>query len=119
MEFKNKLEVRAVKAKWVKIYKSNLIMLTEPLHFNPEPIDENYHSLLNLYKKSDIFDLDGLGINVVLDKLLQIYNRKLKEGIHTGYLMPIILYIIEALQEIEDRYEEVADVDVTQNNKIS
>lgn len=119
MEFKNKLEVRAEKARWVKIYRKNIIILTEPLHFNPEPIDENYHSLLNLYKKADIFDLDGLGINAVLDKLIQVYDRKIKEGIHTGYLMPIILYIIDTLQEIEDKFEDVVGVDTIQNDKIS
>lgn len=119
MEFKNKLEVRAEKARWVKIYKKNLTMLTEPLHFNPEPIDENYHSLLNLYKKADIFDLDGLGISAILDKLIQIYDRKIKEGIHAGYLMPIILYIIDTLQEIEDKFEDVVGADATQNNKLS
>lgn len=112
MEFIKVEDVVTERSKWEKIYKKNLIILTEPLHFNPEPINENYHSLLYLYKKSDIFDLTGLGINAVLDKLLQIYDSKTKAGIHIGYLMPIILYIIETLKEIESRMRETVDVDI-------
>lgn len=112
MEFTKVEDVVTERSKWEKIYKKNLIILTEPLHFNPEPINENYHSLLSLYKKSDIFDLNGLGINVILDKLLQIYDSKRKAGIHIGYLMPIILYIIETLKEIESRMIETVGVDI-------
>ena len=56
--------------------------------------------------------MTGLGINVVLDKLLQIYDSKRKAGIHIGYLMPIILYIIETLKEIESKMRETVDVDI-------
>lgn len=105
----NKDSVIGLIKKYDKEYKINLMILTVPLSLNPEPIDENYHKILDFYKSADIFNIEGENKLDSVCKLINMVDSKKAEGINIGYLMPHILYILELLNDISKMFECVSD----------
>lgn len=101
--------ITALINQYKKAYNKNLAILTAPLGFNPEPIDENYHKLLKFYKGVDIFDLEGKDNVESVNKIIGIIEAKKAAGISIGYIMPHILYVIELLSEI---YSDIVKIDI-------
>lgn len=83
-------------------YNKNLALLTKPLNLNSEPIDDNYHKLMEFYRGADIFDIEGKDKVESVSKLIDIIEAKKASGISIGYVMPHILYVLELLDEIYD-----------------
>ena len=83
-------------------YNKNLALLTKPLNLNSEPIDANYYKLMEFYRGSDIFDIEGKDKMESVSKLIDIIESKKASGISVGYIMPHILYVLDLLDEIYD-----------------
>lgn len=59
----NKDSVIGLIKKYDKEYKISLMILTAPLSLNPEPIDENYHKILD-FTKVPIYLISKVRINL-------------------------------------------------------
>jgi hypothetical protein len=108
LENLSKEKVLDLASKYRKEYKKNLALLAAPLSLNPAPINDNYYRLMTFYKSIDMFDLGGRDKVDSLNKLIDDLDAKKEAGIHIGYTMPHILYIIELLNEI---YEDLIKID--------
>ena len=94
--------------KYRKEYKKNLAILVAPLSLNPAPINDNYYKLMTFYKSIDMFDVNDRDKVDAVNKLIDDLDVKKMAGVHIGYTMPHILYIIELLNEI---YEDLIKID--------
>lgn len=108
LEHITKEKVIELSDKYRKEYKKNLAILVAPLSLNPAPINDNYYKLMNFYKEIDMFDVNDRDKVDAVNKLIDDLDAKKEAGIHIGYTMPHILYIIELLNEI---YEDLIKID--------
>lgn len=108
LENLSKEKVLDLTSKYRKEYKKNLALLTAPLSLNPAPINDNYYRLMTFYKSIDMFDVNDRDKVDAVNKLIDDLDAKKEAGIHIGYTMPHILYIIELLGEI---YDDLVKID--------